>query len=210
MPLHALEPVVHPKDLFDAPPDAAAGRCWWAFFSRARAEKSLARRLRDSGVAYFLPLHRRRWKSKGRVFNSYLPLFPGYVFVYGDHDARMAALQTNLVVRGLNVPDQRRLHDDLGRVHRLLSSGLPVLPEDRLRPGTKVLVTHGAFAGLEGTVLRRDQQLRFVVQIELLQRGVSLEVEEWMFQPLDTGASGDRSPGGAVPAVERPRMAGGI
>jgi hypothetical protein len=78
-----------------------------------------------------------------------------------------------------------KLHADLGRVYKLLVSGMPVTSEDNLQPGARVLITTGSFAGLEGTLLRRDNQLRFVVEVELLQRGVSLEVDDWMFRPLD-------------------------
>jgi transcriptional antiterminator RfaH len=152
-------------------------------------EKSLARRLREREVSFFLPLYRRRWKQRGRVFNSYLPLFPGYLFVYGDADARLTALQTNLVVRTLPVPDQGRLQADLFQVHRLLTTGAPVTPEDRLQPGSRVRVTRGPFEGLEGKVLRREQQLRFVVEVQLLQRGVSLHIESGMFEPLGPAAA---------------------
>jgi transcription antitermination factor NusG len=199
MPLLALEPILHPNSLFDVPPPSGG---WWAFATQPRAEKSLARRLRDRDVAYFLPLARRRWKRNGRVFNSYLPLFPGYLFVFGDADARLAALQTNLVTRALPVPDQCQLHTDLARVHRLLAAGEPVAAEDNLVPGKAVIVTHGPFAGMEGTILRRDRELRFVIRVELLHRGVSLAIEDWMFQPLE--------PAAPTAGNGRPAFAGGI
>jgi transcriptional antiterminator RfaH len=152
-------------------------------------EKSLARRLREREVSFFLPLYRRRWKQRGRAFNSYLPLFPGYLFVYGDPDARLTALQTNLVTCTLPVPDQGRLQTDLLQIHQLLTTGAPVTPEDRLQPGSRVRVTRGPFEGLEGKILRREQQLRFVVEVQLLQRGVSLNIESWMFEPIGSAAT---------------------
>jgi transcriptional antiterminator RfaH len=170
-------------------------------------------------LSYFLPLHRRRWKHRGRAFNSHLPLFPGYLFLFGDANARQSAWQTNLVIQVLTVPDQQRIHEDLARVHRLLASGEPVTPEDRLRPGTKVVISRGSFVGLEGTILRRDAQLRFVVEVQLLQRGVSLEVEEWMFetlgrviadQPHDTSSHAHCSANGSTSAGPRPGLAGGF
>lgn len=185
MPLLAPEPTLHPETLFETVPSAGG---WWALGTQPRSEKSLARRLRDKDVAYFLPLARRRWKRNGRAFNSYLPLFPGYLFVFGGDDDRLAALQTNLVTRTLQVPDQRQLHADLSRVHRLLSAGEPLAAEENFVPGKKVVVTHGPFAEMEGTIVRRDRELRFVVQVELLHRGVSLAIEAWMFRPLDSAA----------------------
>src|SRR5262245_27316448 len=108
MPVLPLEPCVFPDNLFEgpAPPDGA-GR-WWALHTRPRAEKSLARKVRGRGVAYFLPLYPKRLRSRGRLLSSYLPLFPGYVFLHGDEQARLHALETNLVANCLTVGDQPR------------------------------------------------------------------------------------------------------
>src|SRR4029077_15467404 len=111
-------------------------------------------------------------------------LLPGYLFLLGNDDARLSALQTNLVIQTLTIPNQQCFQADVARVHRLLASDEPVTPEDRLGPGAKVVITRGPFVGLEGTIIRREAQLRFVVEVQLLHRGVSLEVEEWMFESL--------------------------
>ena len=42
--------------------------------TRARAEKSVARAALRHGIAFFLPLHKRRWRDKGRTFTSCVPL----------------------------------------------------------------------------------------------------------------------------------------
>jgi transcriptional antiterminator RfaH len=182
MPLLSLEPFIHPERVLDHPADAAPGR-WWVLHTRPRAEKTLARRLLDRDVPFFLPLYQRQWRNRGRQFRSYLPLFPGYVFLHGDDRQRLAALETNLVAQVLPAEDQSRLRADLRRVHQLITTGAPVTPEDRLEPGDPVAIVKGPFAGLEGTVLRRGKQLRFVVEVHLLRRAVSVEVESWMVEP---------------------------
>jgi hypothetical protein len=94
------------------------------------------------------------------------------------------ALETGLVSRCLSVVDQLALHRDLVRVYRLIASGAPLLPEERLQPGSLVEIVYGSFAGLQGKVIRRGKQLRLVVEVELLQRGVSVEIDSHMVQPL--------------------------
>jgi transcription antitermination factor NusG len=183
MPLLSLEPFIHPEQVLDRPADAAGPERWWVLHTRPRAEKTLARRLLDRDVPFFLPLCQRQWRNQGRLFRSYLPLFPGYVFLHGDDQRRLAALETNLVAQVLPAEDQRQLHADLRRVHRLITAGAPITPEDRLEPGDPVEIVKGPFAGLEGMVLRRGKQLRFVVEVHLLRRAVSVEVENWMIQP---------------------------
>src|SRR5205807_8304193 len=129
-------------------PEAVEVGRWWVLHTRPRAEKTLARRFQGRGIPYFLPLYHREWRSNGRQFRSYLPLFPGYVFLHGDEFARLAALETNLVAQVLPVEDQHQLYADLRRVYKLLSTGAPVMPEDRLAPGDTVEVVKGPFTGL--------------------------------------------------------------
>src|SRR5438105_15606394 len=93
MPLLPMEPSLYPDDLFAGPAVAPDGaERWWVLHTRPRAEKALARKILARRLPFFLPLHHRQWRSKGRLQSSYLPLFPGYVFLRGDDDARVLAL----------------------------------------------------------------------------------------------------------------------
>jgi transcriptional antiterminator RfaH len=192
MPLLSLEPFIHPEQLLDRPADAAGADRWWVLHTRPRAEKALSRRFLDRGVPFFLPLHKRQWRNQGRQFRSFLPLFPGYIFLHGDDRTRALALETNLVALVLPVADQRRLHDDLRRVYQLITADGPVTPEERLEPGDAVEIVAGPLTGLHGTVLRRGKQLRFVVEVQFLRRAVSAEVESWMVRPRPASAVIDR------------------
>ncbi len=186
MPSLPLEPFVFPGDLLSEPANGREnyGR-WWVLHTRPRAEKSLARNFLRQTLPFFLPLFKRQWRSPGRrLLCSYVPLFPGYVFLCGDHQARLVALETNLVARVLTVEDQLQLHVDLARVYQLMTAGLPLTPEERLDPGTFVEIVSGPLAGLEGKILRRGKHLKLVIEVQFLQRGVSAELEGWMIRPL--------------------------
>lgn len=185
MPLLPLEPFVYPPDLLTPRgQDSETARSWWVLHARPRAEKTLARKLLALRQDFFLPLYQKQWQSRGRALASHLPLFPGYVFLRGDETARLAALQTNHVVRVLAVPAGERLEEDLVRIYRLMECGAPVAPEDRLQPGMPVVLSAGPLAGLEGKIIRRDSQMRFVLEVDFIQRGASIEVEGWMLQPM--------------------------
>ena len=107
MPLLPLETYLAPEDLLDRPVGELSARGqWWVLHTRPRAEKALARKFLGRGLAFYLPLHQRQWRTRGRLFSSHLPLFPGYVFLHGDAHARLHALETNIVVRCLPVADQ--------------------------------------------------------------------------------------------------------
>jgi transcription antitermination factor NusG len=182
MPLLPREPCIFPDGLLAAP-ESVSGFRWWVLHTRPRAEKSLARRLLPHHIPFFLPIYERSRRSRGRLLTSHLPLFPGYVFIKSDDTGRVRALETNLVANCIAVTDQQRMHGDLERVYRLMMSDAPLGPEGRLLPGSPVAIIRGPLAGLEGKVVRRGGRLTFFVEVELLQQGVSVEIESWMIEP---------------------------
>jgi transcriptional antiterminator RfaH len=190
MPLLELEPFVLPEDLFTNPDQASPeGTFWWALHTRPRAEKMLARKLHEARHTFFLPLHKKQWRSKGRLRTSHLPLFPGYLFVRGDGGTRDFALATNQVARVLPVTDPAALYTDLGAIHRAMHSGMLMVPEERLQPGTHIEIVAGPLKGIQGTIVQRGKETRFVIEVRLLQQGVSVVVEGWMLQPSSSPPS---------------------
>jgi transcriptional antiterminator RfaH len=188
MPILAREPDCFPDDLFDGRLDGLpaagsdrpeAGRRWWLAYARSRREKDLARRLASLGVPVYCPTVGKRTRSPaGRVREAFLPLFPGYVFLFGSPDERQAALKTNCVSSISTVEDQTRLTRELGAIRRLLASDRPVLPEERIEPGAPVRVTSGPLRGQEGTLVERLGKRRLLIVVELLRRGASVEIDE--------------------------------
>jgi transcription antitermination factor NusG len=184
MPLLAAEPTCFPDGLLtDSDVLADQPGVWWAVHTKARGEKALARHLFGRSVPYYLPLHKHSWKNNGRTFTSHLPLFPGYVFLFGDDDARVAALESNQVSRLLPVSDPGRLVADLRRVRRMLAAEAPVAPADALAVGQPVRITAGPFEGLTGTLINHGGQMRLVVEVAFLKQAVSVEVDGWMVEP---------------------------
>ncbi|MFQ5731414.1 MAG: transcription termination/antitermination protein NusG [Planctomycetaceae bacterium] len=178
MPVLTKERAVLPDDLFESPrlADLKNSR-WCVIHTRPRAEKTLARHLSVVGTPFFLPLFQRTRRRQRRTTTSWLPLFPGYLFVLADDSQRDWLFTTNLVANCLTVDDQLRLDDELQRVHELMESGEPLSPEDRLELGMAAEIIGGPLKGHRGTVIRRGSSLRFVLEVDFLQRGASVEVE---------------------------------
>jgi transcriptional antiterminator RfaH len=184
MPVLPVETALFPENLFDDRPTlASTGRLWWVLHTRPRQEKCLARQLRQSEAPFYLPLVARRKIIRGRIVTSHNPLFGGYVFLLAHERERIAALTTGRVVHALRVADQEQLGNDLSQLHRLIESGAPVMPEERLTPGMPVEIRSGPLAGLQGTVLRTASGRRFVVQVNFIQRGASVELDDFMLAP---------------------------
>ncbi|MFO0891019.1 MAG: transcription termination/antitermination NusG family protein [Isosphaeraceae bacterium] len=188
MPILPAEPDFHPPGLWEeAPsvlpsPDDAVWRCLHA---KARQEKAVARELRKQGLTYYLPQVLKEDRTpQGRKIRSILPLFPGYLFLKGDHEARLAALRGDRLVSVLEVSDQAALERDLRQIHRMLSSGLAVQPEPAVPVGARVRIRSGPLAGVEGTVIRRGKRDQFVAVVRFLGRGAVVDLEDWQVEQI--------------------------
>lgn len=191
MPPLLLERNVYPDDLFtEKPVGQDAGRSWWVIHTKPRQEKSLTRELIPARVPFYLPLVSRRSVVRGRVLEAFIPLFTSYLFLYGDHDDRIKALTTKRAVRSLEVADQGKMWHDLSQIHRLIAAGAPVTLEDRLEPGDPVRIVSGSLAGLEGKVIRRAAERRFLVQVDFIQQGASVLLEDFHLVAIEGVAEG--------------------
>jgi hypothetical protein len=126
----------------------------------------------------------------GSSLSSYLPLFRGYLFLHGDSEARLQALTSNLMSRCLWVEDQQQLRSDLARIYRCIETGMPLSPEPQLGPGTWVEITRGALKGTRGKISQQGKRLKFIVEVQFLLQGLSLEIDGRMIQPMTAEPKG--------------------
>ncbi|MBC8867930.1 MAG: antitermination protein NusG [Planctomycetes bacterium] len=188
MPILEKETSVFPENLLDdftsEESDREFDRGWWAIYTKARQEKAVARSLLAYEIPFFLPLVGKDQCIRGRRVRSHLPLFDGYLFLYGSDDERVRTLTTNRISRILPVGDGDQLVCDLRNLETLIEQDAPLTVEKRLTPGDRVRVKYGDFRGVEGTLLRRHNGSRILVSVNYLQQGVSLEIEDFMVEPI--------------------------
>ena len=187
MPILPAEPQLHPPDLWAHDADASGpDRRWWCLHTRPRQEKATARFLRGRGIAHYLPQVVQEGRTPaGRATRSVLPLFPGYLFLLGDARDRLESFRGEGLVGALEVHDQPGLERDLRQVHRMLASGLPVVPEPTHPVGATVRIVNGPLAGLVGLVVRRARQDQFVAVIRFLGLGATVDLQDWQVERLD-------------------------
>lgn len=185
MPILAAQTSLFPADLLIDPSyePGQHGRNWWAVVTRTRQEKALARELERCDVPFYVPLFIKPNVIRNRRVDSYVPVFPGYVFLCATDEECHRSLMTNRIVSLLTVPDQIRLKHDLAQLHRLIETKAPLAVEQRLQPGQRVRICHGSLQGLEGTITdRRGGKRRLLVAVEFLQHGVSIEIDDYMVE----------------------------
>ena len=191
MPILPAEPDMYPADLWEGPKLSVNGSDpsevqWWCLHCKPRQEKSVARHLRSKHIGHYLPqvVHESRTPG-GRKIRSVIPLFTGYLFLFGDPRQRVEALKTNQLANILEVLDQDALTHDLRQVHQMLSSGLPVQPEPTYPVGTKIRILSGPLAGLSGTVVRRGKRDQFVAVVQFLGRGATVDLQDWQVEEVE-------------------------
>lgn len=160
-------------------------RNWFAVYTSSNHEKKVQQHLQMRGIETFLPLYRvtRRWKNRTTV-KLEVPLFTDYVFVRIARTERtrvLAVPRVRFIVgdghRPLPLPDEQI---------ETLRSGLHLRKVDRYpyaRVGAWVRIRSGPLAGLEGVVVRRDNQLRVVLSIDLIQKSIAVHVTADELEP---------------------------
>lgn len=186
MPILPQEPDIWPERLFEEESVLQGTGTWWALYTLPRREKDLMRRLTRMQIPFYGPMVKRRSQSpSGRSRTSYVPLFPGYVFLFGSEEHRYNSLTTNCVSRCLEVTDGQQLAADLQQIHKLISADAPLTPEARIEAGMRIRVRSGSLAGLEGVVIKRRGMQRLLVVVHFLQQGASVQLEDYQVERID-------------------------
>jgi len=155
---------------------------WFALHVRSRHEKSVQTHLDTKNKEVFLPLYSERKKWADRMKTVSLPLFPGYVFCRFDPGDRHSVLVTPGVIDVLRVgPEPAPIADsEIEALQLIDSSRVSVEPYPSMVKGQSVVITDGPLKGLLGTIANVRNELRLVVNVELLCRSVLVEIDrDW-------------------------------
>lgn len=165
---------------------SGAAKHWFAVFTVPRHEKQVEKYFRVREIESFLPLTRvgRRWKngSKGIVE---LPLFPSYTFVRIGCGGRVPVLSVPGVLSIVG-GGQKSMSISDSYIH-FLQKGLQegkIEPHPYLTSGTKVRIRNGVMAGVEGILLRKKNDFRVVLTLEMIMKSVKIEVELDDIEPI--------------------------
>jgi transcription antitermination factor NusG len=162
-------------------------RCWLAAYTRSRHEQHVANQLQLKDLEFLLPTfqHWTRWSD--RIKRSQAPLFPGYIFVHVSDGERVPVLETMGVVHLVCIAGKPAVLPDaeIERLRLCASRPGDVEPHPYLRIGHRVRVTHGPFAGWEGTLLEKQNSFRLVVAIDQIQRSVAVNLHGADLESLD-------------------------
>lgn len=164
---------------------------WFAAYTTARHEKTVARQLEERQIERFLPLYRswHHWKDRRKLVE--LALFPSYVFVKMEPKDKVRVLQVPGVVSLVTfngelaaLPDREIEALRNGLDHELYAEPCPYV-----KVGRRVRVARGPMAGAEGILTKKKDKYRVVISVEVLMRSVAVEVDGADLEPVGSAGS---------------------
>lgn len=164
---------------------SADDRNWHAVFTVPQHEKSVVKHLDLREIESFLPVYEtaRHWKNRQKM-KLVLPLFPTYLFVRINSRERVKVLQSPGVLQIVGngrcsyIPD---VEVDF------LRSGFcrqRIEPYRELVVGKKVCIKRGVMQGLQGTLVRKNNSMRFVLTVELINQHAAIQVDAEDLEPI--------------------------
>jgi transcription termination/antitermination protein NusG len=160
---------------------------WYALHTRSRFEQKVYEGLCGKSLEAFLPRIQVMSRRKDRRKKILVPLIPGYVFVRSllVPEEYHQIIQTIGVVRMISFRGQPVPAEDLEISSLMILDGTDRTVQNRafMRKGERVTIMEGPLRGLTGFYLRHKGKTdRVVVSVELLQRSLEVEIEDWLLE----------------------------
>ncbi|OGI65033.1 MAG: hypothetical protein A2W18_05595 [Candidatus Muproteobacteria bacterium RBG_16_60_9] len=161
---------------------------WYLVYAKPRQETIAQMNLDRQGYSAYLPLVRLPRRHKGRMITVVAPMFPRYLFIRLDQRTdNWGPIRSTFGVVSIvrfgqvaaSVPD--------GLIALLRSredeSGIQVVPLEQYRPGAKVRITDGGFAGYEGIFVAHSGRDRVTVLLQVLGRHTRARLDLGAIEP---------------------------
>ncbi len=157
-------------------------------YCKPRQETVARENLTRQGYETYLPVMREVRRRQGRRVTLNAPMFPRYLFIHlNSQTDNWAPIRSTLGVVSIvrfgraaaRVPDvlitAMKSRED--------ANGIQVLPIEEYRPGTRVRITQGSFAGYEGIFQAATGRDRVAVLLDVLGRNARTTVDSSSIEP---------------------------
>ena len=162
---------------------------WYAIHTRSHFEQKVFDGISGKSVEVFLPKIQVMSRRKDRRKKIMVPLLPGYVFVRFQMDPEVywEIIKTIGVVRmiGFMGKPVSAKDEEINALMILNGTDRTVHNQSFMKAGDRVMIMEGPLKGLVGFYLRhKGQSEKVVVSVELLQRSLAVEIEDWALEKL--------------------------
>ncbi|WP_292979208.1 transcription/translation regulatory transformer protein RfaH [Nitrosomonas sp.] len=154
---------------------------WYLVHTKPRQESCALQNLQQQGYACYLPLLPVEKLRQGSLAILTEPLFPRYLFIQLGQGNSARSWSPIRSTRGVNRlvsfgNEPAKIDDGLIDLLQQQETAFQARPEQLFKPGEKVQITEGAFAGIEGIYQMAEGERRVMVLIELLSKPVAMRI----------------------------------
>ena len=163
---------------------------WFAAYTNAHHEKRVASNFAERQIESFLPMYstRRRWRNRCEM-NLELPLFTNYVFVRIDPRERVRVLEVPGVLSLVGFGRTLAPLPDFEIEALRTALGLrKIAPHPYLVIGDRVRIKAGPMNGMEGVLVRKKNDLRVVLALDVIMQSIAVEVDADDLEPASKSA----------------------
>jgi transcriptional antiterminator NusG len=151
---------------------------WLVVQTKTRAERSVALILEYKGYGVFLPTYRAGSYAVPDTSPERV-LFAGYLFCHLNPSATGLIVATPGVVRIVGGIEP----EEIERLKTVVHSGVKIQPWPKLENGDPVEVIRGPLRGCRGIYVSSNDRTHFLIEVTILQRSVSVELDPESIQP---------------------------
>ena len=172
----------------DKPAGDKTARSWYLVYCKPRQENVARDNLVRQGYQVYLPRMREVRRRQGKRISLIAPMFPRYLFIrLSSETDNWSPIRSTLGVVSIvrfgraaaRVPDALigalRSHED--------EQGVQILPVAEYRPGSRIRITQGGFAGYEGIFQAASGRDRVTVLLDVLGRSARTTVDAASIEP---------------------------
>lgn len=165
---------------------------WYVVMTQANREHFAAENLVNQGFRCFVPRQTATYRHARRFSTRLAPVFPQYVFVILDPAAqRWRAVNGTFGVRRLLSDADGPIPVRFGVVEALVAycdaSSVLVFQGPTLKPGDRVRLVSGPFAGVLGTLQHLDASGRVRLLLEIMSGAVNVTADHAAVIPALVG-----------------------
>jgi len=153
---------------------------WYALYTRPRSEFKAASQLSNIKVEYYLPQITvlRQWSDRKKKVRE--PLIKSYIFIKANEKERLLAVEEQAIIRCLfyrgkpaSIPEF-----EIENLRNFVKEEYEYKVINEIVKGSKIKITEGPMAGVEGVVINEDDNKAIAVSIEILNRTVITYIKD--------------------------------
>lgn len=156
------------------------GKNWFVMRTKPRNENKVFLQVQKKNIEIFYPVLPMIKIWSDRKKKIFLPMFPGYLFVYGDEEERYNAIANTSGAMGYLMYAKKPAvvtQKEINSIKLSLAEPERVkVDKMSIRQGDLVEITNGPFAGLMGFVVEFRGTYKIVVNIIELNASINIEL----------------------------------